>query len=74
MNDSDVLAYAPLETKNYLSDVFNAPFLGFCLSAVREDLGSLGTELSQNVILESFGIEVHWSISSFKTGKRNVSN
>lgn len=52
--------------------MFIAPFSTYRLSAVREDLALLPTELQQDLILKFLWTKVHCLTSSFNTGQQNV--
>lgn len=71
-NETDGLANALLEVREYLSDVVTAHFSAFGLSIVDWDLASLTTKPKQQIDSQSLWDELHNSISSFNREQRNI--
>lgn len=71
-NDTDVLAYALLEVRNYLSDMVTALFTAFGLPTVHENGAPLTTKSQQKYDLQILRDKVHNSISSSNAAQRKV--
>lgn len=73
-NVTDVLAYAQLEFRDYLSSMVRDPFSTVRLLNSSQHLAALATESQQEIDFQNLCHEVHSSISMFDAEQRNASN